>query len=112
MMVALLAAYFAWRRRAMPPTTLAAVLLVLAAEWAAADALEVVGADVATKVFWSKIAAIGMLTVPLLWVLFVLRYTRQDSWLLPSRLAILWLLPRLPCCSSSPTSTTRSFGTT
>ena len=57
--------------------------LVFQAIWAASFAMETVIPDLPTKLLFRKLAWIGILGVPVCWMVFVFRYTNQDRWLTP-----------------------------
>ncbi|HSJ89364.1 MAG TPA: histidine kinase N-terminal 7TM domain-containing protein, partial [Anaerolineales bacterium] len=63
-------ALYVWDRRATTSGGMALALLALAcAEWSLGYALEIGGADLPTKIFWGKSQYIGIVAVPLLWIL-------------------------------------------
>ncbi|MBW1946138.1 MAG: PAS domain S-box protein [Deltaproteobacteria bacterium] len=45
------------------------------------------------KVFWGKSEYFGIVSVPVLWFLFVFQYTRTDRWLTSRNVALLWVIP-------------------
>jgi len=49
--------------------------------WTAARAGETLAMEIATKIFWAKIEYIGMVTLPLFWLIFVIHYVRLGKWL-------------------------------
>jgi PAS domain S-box-containing protein len=54
-----------------------AVLGLACAVWSLGYALEIAGADLATKIFWGKSQYLGIVAVPILWVMFAYSYTTQ-----------------------------------
>jgi two-component system NtrC family sensor kinase len=83
------------RRRVTPGTVPFALLLVAAAEWAGAAALEHAASAPATKVFCAKLEYPGISAVAPLWLTFALAYTGRDAWLTRGRAAALWIVPAL-----------------
>jgi hypothetical protein len=68
-------AFYAWERRVTTSGGRALAMLALAcAEWSLGYALEIAGADLPTKIFWGKSQYIGIVTVPLLWIIFAYSY--------------------------------------
>ncbi|MGM0401157.1 MAG: histidine kinase N-terminal 7TM domain-containing protein [Chloroflexota bacterium] len=86
-------AFVSWRWRGTRGA-LALVLLMLAiAQWDLVVALEAAAVRESQKILWSKISYIGVTASPLLLLVFVLRYTRQDE-VLPTRFFVsLWIVP-------------------
>src|SRR3712207_5999888 len=48
-------------------------------EWELAYSLELSGADLSTKVFWAKAKYLGVLTLPLAWLVFACQYAGRDK---------------------------------
>ncbi len=80
-------ALVAWRYRAgrrpgagpgigvFPVGTTFALLAIGTAEWALCNSLEVASVDLGAKLLWARIEYIGIVTVPVAWLLFALRFT-------------------------------------
>lgn len=86
-------AVYSWSRR----TNLGALALTLlasaVAEWSIGYALEIAGADLATKVIWGKIQYLGIVLVPLMWVGFAFHHANQAKWLTLRTLVSLSIVP-------------------
>jgi hypothetical protein len=93
--VAAVVAYLAHRKRSTPGANALAGLLLATAVWALADGLACMTNNLSTKIALSKISHIGIQALGVLFLLFVLRYTRRDSWLTPRRIQLLWIVPIL-----------------
>ena len=87
------AAVVAWRRRHMLGADPLALLMLAIGWWLLANAFEAAALDRSTKIAWSVVAYPGIESVPVLYLLFVLRWTRQDGWLTRARIALLLLVP-------------------
>src|ERR1035437_6664221 len=61
--------------------------------WLLANALEASAVDRSMKIAWSVVAYPGIESAPVLYLLFVLAWTRQDGWLTRGRVALLLLVP-------------------
>ncbi len=73
---------FAWRRRRLTAGAASFGPLILAtAFWCLTSALELGSRQVATKMFWVKVQYVAIVTIPLLWLVFVLQYTGRGRWL-------------------------------
>jgi PAS domain S-box-containing protein len=84
---------YAWRRRPAAGAAPLALLMVAAAAWSVAYALELGSATKATKLFWVKAQYPGIVAVAPLTLVLVLQYT-GEYWLLTRRiLALLTVVP-------------------
>ena len=70
-----------------------AVLLVAAAVWCAAYALELLTTGRATREFWGAFEYVGTTVIPPAWLAFVLEYTGRRKQLTPRLLALLAVEP-------------------
>jgi diguanylate cyclase (GGDEF)-like protein len=83
----------AWRRRRMAGARGLALLMLAVCWWLLANALEASAIDRSTKIAWSVVAYPGIESAPVLYLLFVLGWTRQDGSLTPARIGLLLLVP-------------------
>ena len=88
-------AVVAWRRRQMVGARGLALLMLAVGWWLLANALEAAALDRSTKIAWSVVAYPGIESAPVLYLLFVLGWTRQDSWLSGRRVALLFVVPAI-----------------
>ncbi|GAB4198067.1 MAG: hypothetical protein OHK0022_16910 [Roseiflexaceae bacterium] len=97
---ALLAAW-AWHQRSTRGAVPFTLLMLGVSAWSLGYAMELVSVTLPAKIFWSKVEYVGIVTVPVAWVVFALRYVGRDHWLkrhviglmaLPSllTLALVW----------------------
>ena len=68
-------------------------MLLLLAVWNFGYAMITLLPEVEDKVAWLKFENIGILTVPVVWFIFTVQYTRQDRWLNKFTGALLFLIP-------------------
>jgi len=68
-------------------------LLLLIAEWCLTDGLEYVSADLPSISFWNKAAYLGVSSVPVACLIFILSYTKHDKWLSTRNLILLSIIP-------------------
>ena len=62
--------------------------------WSLSYAMITLSGSLEVKHFWLKVENIGILTVPVLWFLFAMKYTRLDKWLTGKPLQfVLWIIP-------------------
>ena len=88
-------AIYSWRHRATHGAIALAVLALALAEWAFTYGLEIAGADLQTKLFWAKLEYLGIVTVPLSWMIFAFDYANQGGRLTRRVLALLCAIPVL-----------------
>ncbi len=93
--VSLVIAGMAWRRRQAPGGATLALLMLAVVEWAVVVALEQAAVGQSAKVLWSKLEYVGTNSVLALFLIFVLRYTRRDTWLSRPKVALIWAIPVL-----------------
>ena len=84
---------YAWRRRTLPGAAPFAAVCLTAVLWAVANALEMAGMDLPTKLFWANAQYLVYATLPLAWLALVLQSTGRGAWLTPRRLALLAVAP-------------------
>ena len=85
----------AWRRRHLVGARELALVMLSVGWWLLANALEASALDRSTKIAWSVVAYPGIESAPVLYLLFVLAWTRQDGWLTRARTALLLLVPAI-----------------
>ncbi|NPD06079.1 SpoIIE family protein phosphatase [Nocardioides sp. zg-1308] len=89
--LAVLAAYVAWRRGTLMSWSLA-VLLVAVAWWGVTYSVELSADDVAVKSWWGDLKYAGIVTLAPAWFVFVLQYTGRGR-LVTRRLVTLLAIP-------------------
>jgi diguanylate cyclase (GGDEF)-like protein len=83
----------AWRRRRMVGSGELALLMIAIGWWLVANALEAASVALPAKIAWSVVAYPGIESAPVLYLLFVLTWTRQDGWLTRARIALMLFVP-------------------
>lgn len=92
--IAIAVALYVWERRTMTSGGLALALLALAcAEWSLGYALEIGGVDLATKIFWGKSQYLGIVAVPLSWILFAYSRAAQGTRMTRRNVLLLSIIP-------------------
>jgi hypothetical protein len=87
-------AFRAWRRRGTPGTTALTVLMMAGAVWRVAYALSLGSADPSMRLFWGEVRYLGIVAVPLAWLVFGLhQYTSREGWVTRRALALLAIEP-------------------
>ena len=91
--VSVAVAVVAWRRRHTAGARELALLMLAIGWWLLANTFEAAALDRSAKIAWSVVAYPGIVSAPVLYLLFVLGWTRQDGWLTHTRIALLLLVP-------------------
>ncbi|MGE5774809.1 MAG: histidine kinase N-terminal 7TM domain-containing protein [Chloroflexota bacterium] len=86
-------AYYSWTHRTVSGASALTFLALAAGEWTIGYAFEIAGVDLWTKVFWAKAQYIGIVTVPLFWLVFSYNYFNQNRHLPGRIIAILGIVP-------------------
>ena len=86
-------ALFAWRRHSAPGAMPLALLMLAVAVWSLGYALELGSADLPTQVFWAKVEYLGIVSVPVMWLAFVLQYSGREKWLTRRNRVLLAIIP-------------------
>ncbi|MEM8531213.1 MAG: histidine kinase N-terminal 7TM domain-containing protein [Chloroflexota bacterium] len=86
----------AWRRRPAPGTMPFALFLGAISIWSCGYAFELLSVELTTKTLLAKLQYVGIVAIPVLWLVFVVQYTQRNHWLSRRNLILLTLLP---CCT-------------
>ena len=85
--------FYAWRQRGGPGARPVAAISATAAAWSLANALEMAGTDLPTKLFWANVQYACYGTLPLASLALALDYAGREQWLTRGRLARLAVVP-------------------
>ena len=88
-------AFLAWRRRLIKSAVELAYLMIAAGIGAFWLIFETAAPTVAEKIFMSKLEFIGGIATPVLYLIFVLRFTGKDKFLSAKRILVLFLVPAI-----------------
>ncbi|HBY98105.1 MAG TPA: hypothetical protein DEP84_29880 [Chloroflexi bacterium] len=86
---------YAWRHRTVPGAAPFSVLMLAVVAWTLANALEMAGTDLSTKLFWANVQYLSYVPVSTAWLALALQYTGRDEWLTRRNLALLLIVPIL-----------------
>jgi PAS domain-containing protein len=84
-----------WQRRSTPGAISFMALMVSVMIWNLSYAFELGTPDLQLKIFWSQVQYFGIVSVPLLWLLFVLHYTHREKWLTVLNISLLVVVPAI-----------------
>ena len=92
--IAVFVAFYVWQRRVTASGGRALAILALAcAEWSLGYALEIAGADLPTKILWGKSQYLGIVTIPLLWIIFAYSYSTNGTRMTLRTVSLLSIIP-------------------
>jgi PAS domain S-box-containing protein len=88
--VCVLLAAWGYRQRAIRGALVFSSMMLGVAAWSLGCALELINTSLPAKVFWAKLEYVGIVSVPVIWLVFALAYIGHDRWLTRRRLALLF----------------------
>jgi signal transduction histidine kinase/DNA-binding response OmpR family regulator len=91
--VAFAASFFIWTRRDTLGAGYLCGLMAAIGWWSLWDGMQQMAVDLHQRVVFSQFSHLGIQFVPLLFLLFVAQYTRQDKWLAPRQILLLTVIP-------------------
>src|SRR6476620_3862971 len=91
--VAFVTSLYIWTRRDTLGANYLCGLLAATGWWSLWDGIGEMAVNLRQSIVCSQLSHIGIQFVPLLFLLFVAQYTRQDKWLTPRRILLLMIVP-------------------
>lgn len=86
-------AVYTWINRKTAGAALFSLMMFILFEWGACYILELAGTDLQTKKLWEFIKFIGVVTTPVVWLLFAFEYTGRKVWVNMRNVILLSILP-------------------
>ncbi|NTV63131.1 MAG: response regulator [Oscillochloris sp.] len=90
-LISALVTLVAWRNRSERGAWAFVVLMSSVMVWSLAYAQELHSTTLSTKIFWAKIEYVGVVSVPVAWLVFAIHYTEREGWLTRWRVVLLAL---------------------
>ena len=94
-LVSLSIAWLAWQRRRVSSARELAFLMIAAGIGAFCLIFETASPNITEKIFWSKLEYIGEIATPVLYLIFVLRFTGKDVYLSTKHILLLFTVPAI-----------------
>ncbi len=91
--VTALLARYAWRFRNFLGAKSFMLLMISVAIWCLGYGFEIAAPGFPLKLFWAKIQYLGIVSVPLFWVVYTIHFTGNSSWLSPRVRKLLLVFP-------------------
>lgn len=86
-------ALMAWRRRRVPGAITLLVFMLAVVEWSLVNVLELGSPELEVKLFWANLEYLGIVIIPVMWLVFALQYTGREKHLTYRNLALLLIIP-------------------
>jgi len=80
------------RRKVMGATTLMWMMLALT-WWSGLNGIEDLNQGADWHLLWSRLGYFGIVSVPVLWLIFAIQYSQQEKTPPARKLALLWIIP-------------------
>ena len=91
--ISIILAIYGWRRRHAPGAIPFILLMLLVALWSLSYGFELGSTGLKTKEFWAKIEYLGIVGLPVAWLLFALKYTGRDEWSKLHKIVLMLVVP-------------------
>ena len=91
--VTLWLAFYAWRRRSVPGVEYFAGYMMAAVLWSLGTVMGVFSSAGPTHRLWLAASQIGIILMPVAWIIFALKYTGRDRWFTPKIGGVLLIIP-------------------
>jgi len=89
------AALLAWRERGEPGAVPLTWMFIGQVIWVTCSLFEMQAGSVQAKILWSELLWIGVVIIPVAWLLFSLEYTGRDQYVRPQYILLLLLVPAI-----------------
>lgn len=94
-LVSFFVAFLAWRRRFVKGANELTMLMIAAGIGAFWLIFETAAPTISGKIFWSKLEYIGGIPTPVLYLIFVLRFTGKDKFISAKYILLLFIVPMI-----------------
>ncbi|MBU7019050.1 MAG: PAS domain S-box protein [Theionarchaea archaeon] len=84
---------YIWKRHRTAAAKTMALIWLAGSIWILGYTLELASADLSSKIFWSKVMYVPVVTASLAWLVFTLQYTGRDHLVTLRNLTILCVMP-------------------
>jgi PAS domain S-box-containing protein len=86
-------AVYAWRQRNKPGVPAFALMMAAIAVSSLAEGISMFSYTAESAKFWIKLNFLGIVTIPVFFLIFILQYSGRERWLSRLRIAMLFLIP-------------------
>ena len=87
--------WYTWRHRQTEGAKSFSLLMLILFEWGLFYLFQITSTDLNTKMVWSRLVFLGVVTTPVLWLLFALEFTGRKRWITCQLLIVLFIVPIL-----------------
>jgi two-component system cell cycle sensor histidine kinase/response regulator CckA len=90
--IAALVSFYSWRSRKVRGGIYFILLMMAITVYAFANGGELASLSVSTKITWSKLSYLGVVSLSPLFFLFSASYSQHDGWLKRRWIAVIWII--------------------
>jgi PAS domain S-box-containing protein len=92
-LISFFVAFLAWQRKSLKGAKELTYLMIGAGIWTFWVMFETAATTIQGKAFWSGVEYIGAVSVPVLYLIFVLRFTDKEKYITPKYILLLFIIP-------------------
>lgn len=92
-LISFFVAFLAWQRKSIKGAKELTVLMIVAGIWTFWAMFETAATTIQGKTFWSGVEYIGAVSTPVLYLIFVLRFTDKEKFITPKYILLLFIIP-------------------
>lgn len=86
-------AVYGYKHRSVRGAKAFAISMIIGSLWALANALEMAGIDLETKLIWANVQYIAYSFAPVAWLIMVLQFTDRADWVTRKNIIIMAIIP-------------------
>lgn len=92
-LISFFVAFLAWQRRMVKGAKELALLMIAAGIWTFWLVLETASTAMTQKILWAGFEYIGAVSAPVLYLIFVFRFTGREKFITPKNIVLLFIIP-------------------
>lgn len=92
-------AFLFWQRRAATGAKAMFICMLFAAQWTLSDLISTISSDMPVKLFWDYMTYLGVVVIPVAWIMFSLQYTGTVRTPTYPKIILLSIVPALTLCA-------------
>ena len=85
--------FLSWYRRSIKGAEELSLLMFMAGIWILLDMFESVASDMPVRIFWSKLEYFGAVSIPCIYLIFILRFIGKDNFISMKHILVLFVFP-------------------
>jgi PAS domain S-box-containing protein len=93
--VSIILGLYIWWRFRRSWAMVGALLILASAEWTLGYALELGSGTLSAKILWNKLQFLGIVIIPVSWLIYMLHYTGHEKWVTRRSVTLLSIIPSI-----------------